>query len=117
MPSYKPTYPAPSIGEPGISSASALGWTCFGVALGALGIVIAAAAPQPLLLPALSILMALAGLSLAALLYLAGFRLGRDGTRGWDIAGALTFVGFAGALLIDSEQALAALEQLRARSE
>jgi hypothetical protein len=60
-------------------------------------------------------MLAIAGLALAAALFVAGRRMGRDGTVGWDAAAALVFFGFAAALLADTGEALTALAELRRR--
>jgi hypothetical protein len=94
---------------------STVGWTMAGVALCATAALSSLILPAPLVLLATGSVLALAGLALAAALYAAGRRMGRDGTVGWDAAGALVFFGFAAALLTDTGEALTVLAELRAR--
>ena len=72
--------------------------------------------PAPLVLPAMSVLMVAGGFAIAAVLYLAGRRLEREPSAGWLIAGAFLFLGFAAALMSDSDTAVALLEQMQATS-
>jgi hypothetical protein len=53
--------------------------------------------------------LATAGFATAAVLFLSGRRIGRDGTVGWDLASALVFLGFAAVLLTDMGEALTVL--------
>jgi hypothetical protein len=73
--------------------------------------------PPGLILPGLSILMVLAGFCLAAVLYVAGYRLQQGPFLAWEIAAALVFFGFAGSMLTDSEQALSVLQQMETSSQ
>jgi hypothetical protein len=86
-----------------------------GAALCATAVLATLLLPPPLVLLATGSVLAVAGLVLAAVLYAAGRRMGRDGTVGWDTAAALVFFGFAAALLADTGQAVTALAELRAR--
>lgn len=74
---------------------------------------IATQLPAPLVLPAASTLLVAAGLALAIGLYLTGSRLGTGRSAAWDAAGALVFLGFAAALLTESEPTLALFDQLQ----
>jgi hypothetical protein len=72
------------------------------------------AMPPALALPAISLLLVLAGFVIAACAHWTGptpedHRLGAR-----DVAGALVLLGFAAALLSDAELALAALDEWRA---
>jgi hypothetical protein len=58
--------------------------------------------------------LTLAGLGVAAALFFAGRRMGRDATPAWDAAAALVFFGFAAALLADTGAALTAFSEFRA---
>jgi hypothetical protein len=92
-----------------------MGWTVAGAALCGTALLATLLLPAPLVLLATGSALAVAGLALAAALYAAGRRMGRDGTVGWDTAAALVFLGFAAALLADTGDALTALAELRAR--
>jgi hypothetical protein len=94
---------------------SATGWTVAGLALGITALLSSLILPPPLMLFATGSGLAIAGFVLAAALYLAGRRMGRDGTVGWDTAAALIFFGFAAALLADTGEALTALAELQRR--
>ncbi len=76
------------------------------VAAGAL--MLALTLPQPLLLPALSILFVVVGFGAASGLFLSGYRLQSD-HPGWETSGLLVFLGFAAAILADLPEALTAL--------
>jgi hypothetical protein len=91
------------------------GWTVAGAVLCATAALSALLLPAPLVLPATGCALAIAGFAMAAALRLAGRRMGRDATTGWDAAAALVFFGFAAALLADTGEALTALAELRAR--
>jgi hypothetical protein len=71
--------------------------------------------PAPLVLLVTGSVLATAGFTVAATLFVAGRRMGRDGTAGWDTAAALVFFGFAAALLTDAGEAFTAIAELRAR--
>jgi hypothetical protein len=73
---------------------------------------LAAVLPAQLLLPAVGVLLVATGMATAAGLYLAGFRLGRDGHHAWDIAALMVFSGFAATILADAGGALTALDEL-----
>jgi hypothetical protein len=94
---------------------STVGWAVAGAVLFATASLATLALPPPLVLLATGSALAVAGLALAAGLFAAGRRMGRDGTVGWDTAAALVFFGFAAALLADTGEALTALAELRAR--
>jgi len=68
--------------------------------------------PAALVLPAIGLLLLFAGFGIAACVHLAGVAVERGRLGAQDIAGALVLLGFAAVLLSDSEQALAALDQL-----
>ena len=70
--------------------------------------------PEPLVMPAIAILLVGAGMGIAAGLHMAGYRLGADGHHAWDVAGLMVFVGFAAAIMTDSAGALATLDQIAA---
>jgi hypothetical protein len=61
------------------------------------------------LLPALSIVLILGGLALAAVLRVAGSRKGSRSATWRDIAALIVFLGFAGAMLSDHGDALSLL--------
>ena len=67
--------------------------------------------PVALVLPALSIAMVVAGFAMAATLYLAGSRM-ESFSAAWEVAGSLVFLGFAAAILTDTGQALALVEEV-----
>ena len=92
---------------------STVGWSVAGGALGATAVLSSLILPPPLVLLATGCVLAIAGLVLAAALYAAGRRMGRNGTAGWDTAAALVFFGFAAALLADTGEAMTALADLR----
>jgi hypothetical protein len=72
------------------------------------------ALPPALALPAISLLLVLAGFAIAAYAYWTG-RTPEDHRLGAkDVAGALVMLGFAAALLSDAELTLAALDEWRA---
>jgi hypothetical protein len=102
-------------GPAGHLASSATGWTVAGLAFGAAALLSSLILPPPLVLLAAGSALAVAGFVLAAGLYLAGRRMGRDGTTGWDAAAALVLFGFAAALLADTGEALTALAELRTR--
>jgi hypothetical protein len=93
----------------------AAGWTVAGVALGAVLLISSLLLPAPLVLLGTGSVLVVAGLALAAFLLLAGRRMGRDGTVGWDVAATLVFFGFAAALLADTGEVLTTLAELRSR--
>ena len=94
---------------------SATGWIVAGLALGVAALLSSLILPRPLVLLVTGTVLAVAGLVLAAALYLAGRRMGRDVTVGWDTSAALVFFGFAAALLADTGEALTAFAGLSAR--
>lgn len=73
---------------------------------------IAAVLPMPLVLPALSIFMVVSGFAVAAVLYLSGSRISTSFSPAWEVAGALVFIGIATAILADTREALAVLDQV-----
>jgi hypothetical protein len=91
------------------------GWTLAGVLLCATALASSLLLPGPLVPLATGSVLVIAGFAVAAALFLAGRRMGRDGTAGWDAAAAMVFLGFAAALLADTGAALTALAELRAR--
>jgi hypothetical protein len=68
--------------------------------------------PPALVLPAIGLLLVLAGFAIAACAHLAGASVEPERLGAKDIAGALVLLGFVAVLLSDAEQALAALDQL-----
>jgi hypothetical protein len=68
--------------------------------------------PPALVLPAVGLLLLLAGFGIAACTRLTGAAVERERLGAQDIAGAFVLLGFAAVLLSDAEQALAALDQL-----
>jgi len=94
---------------------STTGWAVAGLAMCATAALSALILPAPLVLLATGSVLALAGFALAAGLYFAGRRMGRDGTVGWDTAATLVLLGFAAGILTDAGDAMTALAQLRAR--
>lgn len=88
----------------------------FAGALASVLILVTAAAaylPAALMLPAVSMAMLTAGFTLAAVLALSA-RTGRS--KAWDVAGALVFLAFGAAILSDSQDVLAVLDQWEARA-
>lgn len=73
----------------------------------AAGLLLIARVPAGAVLPVLSTLSVAAGLVLAAVAYVRGFRLEREWVGPYEVAGALVFVGFAAALMTDAQQAFA----------
>jgi hypothetical protein len=98
------------------ADAQASGGRCFllvlasAVAAGCL--LLAAQVPAPLILPALSMGMVIAGLALAAVLYLSGSRLRGPLSASWEVACALVFFGFAAGILSDGTDAVAVLDEI-----
>jgi hypothetical protein len=68
--------------------------------------------PPALVLPAIGLLLLIAGFGTAACARLARAAVEPERLGPRDIAGALVLLGFAAVLLSDAEQALAALDQL-----
>ena len=75
-------------------------------------LMLAAQVPTPLILPALSVCMVLAGFILAATLYFSGSRLTSTLSASWEVACALVFLGFAAGILGDATEAVAVLDAL-----
>jgi hypothetical protein len=90
------------------------GWLAAAVLIGIAALFAFTTLPSGLFLPALAVLLTGCGFAIAAILYLAASRIGDRRGVGWEVAGALVFLGIAAALLSDSEQALAVLDQLGA---
>ena len=91
-----------------------LAWAALAMVPVAIGLLALLRAPAGAVLPVLSTVSVAAGLALASLSYLRGLRLGREGVGPYEVAGALLFVGFAAALMTDTEQAFAVFEQFQA---
>lgn len=89
-------------------------WAALAVLPAAVGLLLLLRAPAGVVLPVLSTASVAAGLVLASLSYLRGFRPEPQRVGSYDVAGALLFVGFAAALMTDTEQAFAVFEQLGA---
>jgi hypothetical protein len=68
--------------------------------------------PPALVLPAIGLLLLLAGFAIAACARSTAAAVEPERVGAQDIAGALVLLGFAALLLSDSEQALAVLDQL-----
>jgi hypothetical protein len=81
-------------------------------AVAAVAALIAAILPAALALPAASILLVTAGLTIAAVCYLT--RSGSDcrSMPAWNVAGALVFLGFAAAIMTDTREALSMLAHI-----
>jgi len=73
---------------------------------------LSARVPAPLILPALSVAMVLAGFVLAAGLYLAGSRMSDTLSPPWEMTCALVFLGFAAAILGDASDAVMLLDAI-----
>jgi hypothetical protein len=84
-------------------------WITATLVLGGVAAALSAHLPGPAVLPALSIAMIVAGLSLAAVLYLAGYRPSTGARPAWEVAAVLVFLGCAGTMLSSNEQTLALL--------
>jgi uncharacterized membrane protein len=82
------------------------------VAAVVVGWLASAQAPAALVWPVMSIAMVVTGLALAGALYLAGLRMTNGSTAAREVAAALVLVGFAAALLADSDQTLALIEKM-----
>jgi peptidoglycan/LPS O-acetylase OafA/YrhL len=78
------------------------------------GWLMSAHVPMALVLPALSVAMVVAGFAAAATLYLAGSRM-ESFSPAWEVAGSLVFLGFAAAILTDTREALALVEEVERR--
>ena len=89
-------------------------WAALGVVPLAIGLLLLVRAPAGAVLPVLSTVSVAAGLVLASLSYLRGFRREPQRVGSYDVAGALLFVGFAAALMTDTEQAFAVFERFEA---
>ena len=114
MPSRKSLTDAairPAVDQP---SGRPLAWAFLAGTFAAVAILALAQPPPALVLPALSALLVASGFGLAATSYAIGSRQ-RDGMGNYELAGALVFIGFAAALLTDSEQALALFERMEAQ--
>jgi hypothetical protein len=94
---------------------STTGWGMAGAVLCATALASSLLLPAPLVLLATGCVLATIGFTVAAGLLLTGYRMGRDGTVGWDMAAALVFFGFSAALLADTGAAFTALAELKAR--
>lgn len=82
--------------------------------LGSLALLFATwALPQPLVLPALSILLIAAAAATALVALRQPQEPSRERVTYWDVSGALTFIGICAALLSDSAQVLPLLETPR----
>lgn len=70
--------------------------------------------PWALAMPALSIVLVMGGFTLAVGAWLSGLRIVEQGESvgSYEVAGALVFLGFAAALMTDTEQALVLLAQM-----
>ena len=81
-------------------------------AVGASCLMLLAAVPAPLILPALSVVMVLFGFGMAAALYVKGSRLTDPPSAAWEIAGALVCCGFAAGILSNPGEAVAVLDDI-----
>ena len=91
-------------------------WGALAVAPIAVGLLFLLQAPGGLVLPVLSSLLVATGLVLAGAAYLKGMRIEREWVGPYEIAGALVFVGFAAALMAQTDQALAIFGQIETSS-
>jgi len=89
-------------------------WAALAVVPVAIGLLLLLRAPAEVVLPVLSTVSVASGLVLAGLCYLRGFRPESERVGPYEVAGALLFVGFAAALMTDTEQAFAIFEQFEA---
>lgn len=100
------------------AAATGAGGRCFlAVLAGALataGLLLAGGMPMSFILPALGVLMVLAGLTTAGVLYLAGWRLSGALSPAWEVACALVFLGFAAGILGDGREAVTLLHEIYA---
>jgi len=76
--------------------------------------VLAGAIPQPLVLPAISVLLVPGGLALALYAWQHQSRSAATADHRLDIAGGLVLVGFGAAMLADPSEALRSLAELQA---
>ncbi len=114
MPRREPLGPINPRVEAVRPSDRSLAWAALAMVPVAIGLLALLRAPAGAVLPVLSTVSVAAGLALASFAYLRGFRLGREGVGPYEVAGALLFVGFAAALMTDTEQAFAVFEQFEA---
>lgn len=91
-------------------------WSALAVAPISVGLLFLLQPPGGLVLPLLSSLFVAAGLVLAATAYLTGMHLEREWVGPYEVAGALVFVGFAVALMTQTDQALAIFGQIESSS-
>ncbi len=94
----------------------ATAWTVLTALVATAAAFMAAHLPPALVLPAMSLLMILAGLALAAGSWFARGGMAQDFGMAREIAGILVFFGFAAAMLTDKADALTALARLEAQS-
>ncbi len=93
-------------------TAGRLAGAAAGIVLPAMALAAVAQLPSAIVLPALSTLLVLCGFALAAFAYLGGGHMAPARAGRYEVAGALLFLGFAAALLTDSDQALALLDHM-----
>ena len=84
-------------------------------AVGGVALLLSVHLPPALVLPFLSAVLVAGGMGLAAVAWLRGTRTEHGRTGSYEVAGALVFLGFAAALLADSDQALALFEELQTK--
>lgn len=89
-------------------------WSALAVSPLAVGLLLLLQPPAGLVLPLMSSLLVVTGLTLAATAYLRGMHVERDWVGPYEVAGALVFVGFAAALMTQTDQALALFGQIEA---
>ena len=91
-------------------------WSALAVAPVSVGLLFLLQPPGGLVLPLLSSLFVAIGLVLAATAYLRGMHVEREWVGPYEVAGALVFVGFAAALMTQTDQALAIFGQIETSS-
>ena len=87
-------------------------WSALAMAPIAVGLLLLLQPPGGLVLPLVSSLLVVTGLTLAATAYFRGVHVERDSVGPYEVAGALVFVGFAAALMTQTDQALALFGQI-----
>jgi hypothetical protein len=91
-------------------------WCALAVAPISAGGLLLLQTPSGLVLPLLSSVLVVTGLVLAAAAYVRGIQIERVWVGPYEVAGALVFVGFAAALMAQTDQALAVFGQIETSS-
>ena len=91
-------------------------WTALAMAPISVGVLLLLQPPGGLVLPLLSTFLVATGLVLATTAYLKGVSIERTWVGPYEIAGALLFVGFAAALMAQTDQALAVFGHIETSS-